>query len=179
MRPRRNGKRPMTHRRDERASWPSSRESTASGTWRISALMRQPTERFTSGRRQQTIRCRIRPPLRAARTVGHGGPGDPHHCGGGGPAGRGLRVCALRGPRAGGVSVDEAEFQAGMLHHQYPCLAGMVKDPDFNDTLMHVSGHMPTRGGNGGSACLKMRCAGRGEGVNARQGAVAPPHGCE
>ncbi|MGB9871552.1 MAG: DUF166 domain-containing protein [Anaerolineae bacterium] len=41
-----------------------------------------------------------------------------------------------------GVSVDEAEFQAGMLHHHYPCLAGMVKDPDFNDTLMHVSGHI-------------------------------------
>ncbi|MCX7683209.1 MAG: DUF166 domain-containing protein, partial [Anaerolineae bacterium] len=35
-----------------------------------------------------------------------------------------------------------AEFQAGMLHHHYPCLAGMVKDPDFNDTLMHVSGHI-------------------------------------
>ena len=24
----------------------------------------------------------------------------------------------------------------------YPCLAGMTKDPDFNDTLMHVSGHI-------------------------------------
>jgi len=25
-----------------------------------------------------------------------------------------------------GVSVDEAEFQAGMLHHHYPCLAEMA-----------------------------------------------------
>jgi hypothetical protein len=41
-----------------------------------------------------------------------------------------------------GVSADEAEFKAGMLHHHYPCLAGMVKDIDFNDTLMHVSGHI-------------------------------------
>jgi len=41
-----------------------------------------------------------------------------------------------------GVSVDNAGFEAGMLHHHYPCLAGMVKDPDFNDTLMHVSGHI-------------------------------------
>jgi hypothetical protein len=41
-----------------------------------------------------------------------------------------------------GVSVDEAELKAGLLHHHYPCLAGMVKDPDFNDTLMHVSGNI-------------------------------------
>jgi len=41
-----------------------------------------------------------------------------------------------------GVSVDEAEEKAGLLHHHYPCLAGMVKDPDFNDTLMHVSGNL-------------------------------------
>lgn len=42
-----------------------------------------------------------------------------------------------------GVSVDEAEAKAGLLHHHYPCLASMVKDPDFNgDTLMHASGHM-------------------------------------
>lgn len=45
-----------------------------------------------------------------------------------------------------GVSADEAEFEAGMLHHHYPCLAGMVKDPDFNDTLMHVSGHILKEG---------------------------------
>lgn len=41
-----------------------------------------------------------------------------------------------------GASVDDAEQEAGLLHHHYPCLAGMVKDPDFNDTLMHVSGNI-------------------------------------
>jgi hypothetical protein len=41
-----------------------------------------------------------------------------------------------------GVSANEAEQTAGLLHHHYPCLAGMVKDPDFNDTLMHVSGNI-------------------------------------
>ncbi len=41
-----------------------------------------------------------------------------------------------------GVSADEAELQAGLAHHHFPCLASMGKDPDFNDTLMHVSGHL-------------------------------------
>jgi hypothetical protein len=41
-----------------------------------------------------------------------------------------------------GVSVDEAEHQAGLAHHHFPCLASMGKDPDFGDTLMHVSGHL-------------------------------------
>lgn len=41
-----------------------------------------------------------------------------------------------------GVSADEAEFQAGMLHHHFPCLASMGIDPDFGDTLMHVSGNL-------------------------------------
>jgi hypothetical protein len=41
-----------------------------------------------------------------------------------------------------GISADDAEEKAGLLHHHYPCLAGMVKDPDFNDTLMHVSGNI-------------------------------------
>jgi len=41
-----------------------------------------------------------------------------------------------------GVPVDDAEHLAGLLHHHYPCLAGMVKDSDFNDTLMHVSGNI-------------------------------------
>jgi hypothetical protein len=40
------------------------------------------------------------------------------------------------------LSADEAEEKAGLLHHHYPCLAGMGKDPDFNDTLMHVSGNI-------------------------------------
>jgi hypothetical protein len=41
-----------------------------------------------------------------------------------------------------GMSADEAEVQAGLAHHHYPCLASMVKDPQFHDTLMHVSGHL-------------------------------------
>jgi hypothetical protein len=41
-----------------------------------------------------------------------------------------------------GVSADKAEEKAGLLHHHYPCLAGMGKDPDFDDTLMHVSGNI-------------------------------------
>lgn len=42
-----------------------------------------------------------------------------------------------------GVSVDEAEEKAGLLHHHYPCLASMVKLPHFDhDTLMHVSGQL-------------------------------------
>jgi hypothetical protein len=41
-----------------------------------------------------------------------------------------------------GVSVDDAEQEAGMLHHHYPCLASMGIDPDFSDTLMHVSGNI-------------------------------------
>ncbi len=41
-----------------------------------------------------------------------------------------------------GLSADDAEVQAGLAHHHYPCLASMVKDPQFHDTLMHVSGHL-------------------------------------
>lgn len=41
-----------------------------------------------------------------------------------------------------GMSVDEVEEKAGLLHHHYPCLASMKKDPDFHgDTLMHASGN--------------------------------------
>jgi hypothetical protein len=42
----------------------------------------------------------------------------------------------------GDATVAEAEHQAGMLHHHYPCLASMNQDPDYQDTLMHVSGHL-------------------------------------
>jgi hypothetical protein len=42
----------------------------------------------------------------------------------------------------GGCPVAEAEYQAGMLHHHFPCLASMNQDSDYNDTLMHVSGHI-------------------------------------
>ena len=42
-----------------------------------------------------------------------------------------------------GLSANEAEEKAGLLHHHYPCLASMVKLPHFDhDTLMHVSGQL-------------------------------------
>ena len=41
-----------------------------------------------------------------------------------------------------GLSVDDAEEQAGLLHHHYPCLASMGVDGDYGDTLMHVSGNV-------------------------------------
>jgi hypothetical protein len=41
-----------------------------------------------------------------------------------------------------GVHVDQAEEQAGLLHHHYPCMASMGIDSDFDDTLMHVSGNI-------------------------------------
>lgn len=44
-----------------------------------------------------------------------------------------------------GLSADEVEEKAGLLHHHYPCLASMTKLDDFNhDTLMHESGHQLT-----------------------------------
>jgi hypothetical protein len=42
-----------------------------------------------------------------------------------------------------GLSANEAEEKAGLLHHHFPCLASMQKLPHFNhDTLMHVSGQV-------------------------------------
>ena len=41
-----------------------------------------------------------------------------------------------------GVSADDAEQEAGLLHHHYPCLASMGIDVDFADTLMHVAGNV-------------------------------------
>lgn len=41
-----------------------------------------------------------------------------------------------------GIPVDEALERAGLLHHHYPCLANMNIDPDYHDTLMHVSGNI-------------------------------------
>jgi hypothetical protein len=41
-----------------------------------------------------------------------------------------------------GVSADDAEEKAGLLHHHFPCLAGMVIEDDLRDTLMHVSGNI-------------------------------------
>lgn len=40
-----------------------------------------------------------------------------------------------------GTPVDEAVEKAGLLHHHFPCLASMTQDPDYFDTLMHISGH--------------------------------------
>ena len=41
-----------------------------------------------------------------------------------------------------GVSADDAEEKAGLLHHHYPCLASMGIDSDYGDTLMHISGNL-------------------------------------
>ncbi len=41
-----------------------------------------------------------------------------------------------------GVSADDAEYESGMAHHHYPCLASMGIDVDFSDTLLHVSGNI-------------------------------------
>jgi hypothetical protein len=41
-----------------------------------------------------------------------------------------------------GVPADDAEQAAGLAHHHYPCMASMGIDPDFGDTLMHVSGNI-------------------------------------
>lgn len=42
-----------------------------------------------------------------------------------------------------GISADSAEYEAGLFHHHYPCLASMQKewlDDALEDTLMHASG---------------------------------------
>jgi len=41
-----------------------------------------------------------------------------------------------------GLTADEAEEKAGLLHHHFPCLASMGIDSDFGDTLMHISGNI-------------------------------------
>ncbi len=41
-----------------------------------------------------------------------------------------------------GVSADDAEEKAGLLHHHYPCMASMGIAAGYNDTLMHVSGNI-------------------------------------
>ncbi len=41
-----------------------------------------------------------------------------------------------------GISLEDAEQTAGMLHHHFPCLAGMAIDPPYSDTLMHISGRI-------------------------------------
>lgn len=39
-----------------------------------------------------------------------------------------------------GEKLDQAVERAGLLHHHYPCLASMDREPDIDDTLMHLSG---------------------------------------
>ncbi len=41
-----------------------------------------------------------------------------------------------------GLMVDDAEYEAGLAHHHYPCLASMGIDVDYSDTLLHVSGNI-------------------------------------
>jgi hypothetical protein len=41
-----------------------------------------------------------------------------------------------------GVWFRDAVERAGLLHHQFPCLATMVMDREFEDTLMHRAGAM-------------------------------------
>jgi hypothetical protein len=40
-----------------------------------------------------------------------------------------------------GVDLDDAAEAAGLGHHHYPCQATMGIDPQFSDTLLHVSGN--------------------------------------
>jgi hypothetical protein len=39
-----------------------------------------------------------------------------------------------------GTRIGEAVEQSGLMHHQYPCLATMGIDKEFEDTLMHRAG---------------------------------------
>jgi hypothetical protein len=41
-----------------------------------------------------------------------------------------------------GVWFREATEQAGLLHHQFPCMATMAMDREFEDTLMHRAGNI-------------------------------------
>jgi thymidylate synthase len=41
-----------------------------------------------------------------------------------------------------GAWFRDAAEQAGLLHHQFPCLATMVMDREFEDTLMHRAGNL-------------------------------------
>jgi hypothetical protein len=41
-----------------------------------------------------------------------------------------------------GLSVDEAEQQAKVFCHQFPCLAGTTVDDEYKDTLLQISDHI-------------------------------------
>jgi hypothetical protein len=43
------------------------------------------------------------------------------------------------------VRIEDAEEQSGLLHHNYPCLATMTVDWEFQDTLMHRAGYFVKR----------------------------------
>lgn len=45
-------------------------------------------------------------------------------------------------PKLIGISADDAEYEAGLTHHHFPCLATMGIDIDFGDTLLHISGNI-------------------------------------
>lgn len=50
--------------------------------------------------------------------------------------------CALYvADRLVGEPVEESIEKAGLIHHHFPCLADMNKDPNYRDTLMHISGN--------------------------------------
>jgi hypothetical protein len=51
--------------------------------------------------------------------------------------------CALHvAQKLVGLSADEAEYEAGLDHHHFPCLASMGIDVDYGDTLLHISGNI-------------------------------------
>lgn len=41
-----------------------------------------------------------------------------------------------------GTTFDDASEESGLHHHHYPCQASMGINPQFGDTLMHVSGNI-------------------------------------
>jgi len=41
-----------------------------------------------------------------------------------------------------GTPVDDAVDASGLHHHHYPCQASMGIDPQYGDTLMHISGNI-------------------------------------
>jgi len=51
--------------------------------------------------------------------------------------------CALYvAERLAGTPVDDAVEAGGLHHHHYPCQATMGIDPQYGDTLLHVSGNI-------------------------------------
>jgi hypothetical protein len=56
------------------------------------------------------------------------------------PCGCAHHVAAGLGADLADHQLDDILEHAGLLHHHFPCLAGMVIDPDYKDTLMHISG---------------------------------------